>query len=394
MTAGRLRLLGWIVAIGASRLGASQMHESAPLFTRISQETVVPAEVSSHGMFVSVMINGQGPFRMQVDTGCSYSMISPEVAAAVEARGVDSDPDDTQVTNGLGDSLSVPRVLLDSIAVGGVQFEGVVAGVVPLELQSKIDSRGLDGLLGYSLFSDLFFALNFPGQELSLSPDWPKNLQPVRAELPVIERSGVPFVAVELQGQAFELMVDTGANDRLHLPPEAASSLNWKTAPRPGFLLAVAGEVGHEQIGRLTGTMELGGLRQVEPVLEVSGGAPTIGIGLLHAFSLVFHEEEDKLWLCSDTEGPLPSPPERSVGISMFSDPEGWRVAAIIPSSPAEEASIKPGDLVVKIENQPARNWTRDQVQGWIEAHPTIAMRVSSASGERDLNLKVWSLVP
>ncbi len=78
----------------------------------------------------------------------------------------------------------------------------------------------------------------------------------------------------------------------------------------------------------------------------------------------------------------------------MFSDPEGWRVAAIIPSSPAEEASIKPGDLVVKIENQPARNWTRDQVQGWIEAHPTIAMRVSSASGERDLNLKVWSLVP
>jgi predicted aspartyl protease len=386
--------LACLAAVGAGRLGASQLHESAPLFTRIGQAAAVPAEVSSHGMFVSVMINGQGPFRMQVDTGCSYSMISPEVAAAVEARGVDADADETQVTNGLGDALTVPRVLLDSITVGGVQFEGVIAGVVPLELQSKIDSRGLDGLLGYSLFSDLFFALDFPGRELSLSPDFPRNLQPVRAELSVTEHSGVPFVAVELQGKAYEVMVDTGANDRIHLPPEEASSLTWKNGPRPGFLLAVAGEVGREQIGRLTGTLELGPLRQPEPVLEVSGGAPTLGVGLLRGFSLVFHEEEDKLWLCSSDDGPLPSPPERSVGISMFADPGGWRVAAIIPNSPAEEASIKPGDLVVRIEDRPARDWTRDQVQGWIDTHPSLAMRVSSASVERDLDLRVWSLVP
>lgn len=370
------------------------MHESAPLYTRISQPATIPAEVSSNGMFVSVMINGQGPFRMQVDTGCSISVISPEVAAAVEARGIDREDDDAQAINGLGDVVSMPRVLLDSIAIGEVQLEGVVAGVVPLELQSKIDSRAVDGLLGYTVFSDLFFALDFPGEDLVLSSDWPRNLPPVRAELAIVEHAEVPYVAVTLQGRDFEMMVDTGSNGRLHLPPASVASLNWKIGPRPGLLLAVVGDVAREQVGRLSGTLELGQLRQVEPVVAISDGAPTIGTGLLRPLCLVFHEDEDKLWLCSAAEGPVPSPPELSVGLSMFADAGGWRVAGIIPNSPAEEAAISTGDLVTQIEGQPAHNWTREQIQSWIDTHATLALRLSAKSGERDVTLRVWSLVP
>jgi predicted aspartyl protease len=390
----RLYLCVWTAAICATRLGASAMHESAPLYTRISQPATIPAEVSSNGMFVSVMINGQGPFRMQVDTGCSISVISPEVAAAVEARGIDREDDDAQAINGLGDVVSMPRVLLDSIAIGEVQLEGVVAGVVPLELQSKIDSRAVDGLLGYTVFSDLFFALDFPGEDLVLSSDWPRNLPPVRAELAIVEHAEVPYVAVTLQGRDFEMMVDTGSNGRLHLPPASVASLNWKIGPRPGLLLAVVGDVAREQVGRLSGTLELGQLRQVEPVVAISDGAPTIGTGLLRPLCLVFHEDEDKLWLCSAAEGPVPSPPELSVGLSMFADAGGWRVAGIIPNSPAEEAAISTGDLVTQIEGQPAHNWTREQIQSWIDTHATLALRLSAKSGERDVTLRVWSLVP
>jgi predicted aspartyl protease len=382
------------LAIATSRLGASAPHEFAPLFTRISQQTIIPAEVSSHGMFVSVMINGQGPFRMQIDTGCSFSMISPEVAAAVEAHGVDVDDDDVQTVNGLGDVISTPRVILDSISIGGVQFEGVVVGVVPLELQSKIDSRELDGLLGYSLFSDLFFALDFPKQNLVLSNEWPKDIPPVRAELAITEHSEVPYIAVKVQGKEFDVMVDTGSNDRLHLDSQAVASLGWMTEPRPGFLLAVAGEVAREKVGRLSGELELGPVRQREPVVDISDGPPTVGVGLLHSFCLVFHEAEDKLWLCSAGVGFIRSPPERSVGLSMFADSSGWRVVAIIPNSPAEGAAVNAGDLVTEIEGQPARNWTRDQIQDWIETHATLAIKLSSKSGERDVNLPVWLLVP
>jgi predicted aspartyl protease len=227
-----------------------------------------------------------------------------------------------------------------------------------------------------------------------LSDDWPKNMPPVRAELAIVEQAEVPFVAVKLQGREFEVMIDTGANGRLHLPPEEAASLSWEAEPRPGMLLAVAGGTGREQIGRLSGALELGQVRQMKPVVDVSGGAPTIGVGLLRSFSLVFHEAEDKLWLCAYDDGPLPSPPERSVGLSLLADASGWRVAGIIPNSPAEEAAISVGDLVTQIEGRPAHNWTRDQIQNWIDTHGNLALRLSAGSGERDLDLRVWLLVP
>jgi predicted aspartyl protease len=383
-----------LLLLSSAGLCASTLHEGAPLFTRITQTTAIPAEVTGHGMFVSVMINGQGPFRMEIDTGCSYSIISPEVAAAVEAHGVESDSEDVLAVNGLGDSVQMPRVILDTLTIGSVQFEGVVAGVVPLQLQSKIDSRVLDGLLGYTLFTDLFFAMDFPGQQLVLSPDWPKNLPPVRAELPITEQSEVPTVKMLLQGKSFTAMIDTGANERLHLSPEQTASLIWKVEPRSGFLLAVAGEVGREHEGRLAGELDLGGVRQEEPVVGVSDGPTSIGTGLLHSFCLVFHEAEDKLWLCSTQSGLLASPPERSVGISMYAEAGGWRVAAIIPNSPAETAAIAVGDILTQIEGQPARNWTRDQVQAWIDSHASLTVHLSGSSGERDINLPVWSLVP
>jgi predicted aspartyl protease len=392
----RLRHLGLLLGgtvFGAARMGA-EIHESAPLFTRITQTAVIPAEVSGHGLFVSVMINGQGPFRMQVDTGCTYTVISPEVAAAVEARGTESEEDDTETVNGLGDAISVPRVLLDSVTVGGVEFEGVDAGVVPLELQSKVDSHQLDGLLGYTLFSDLFVALDFPSQHLVLSNAWPKDLPPVRAELPVQENSEVPFIPVTLQGKDFEVMIDTGASDRLHLPPEAAATLDWKTEPRLGLLLAVAGEVGQEKEGRASGTLALGAVEQLNPVIGISAGSANLGVGLLHTFCLVFHEAENKFWLLSEEAGTIPSPPDLTVGMSMFAEAGGWRVAGIIPNSPAEQAAIVKGDLLTQIEGRPARAWTRDQIQAWVDTHPTLTVRVSAAAGERDIVLRVWALVP
>jgi predicted aspartyl protease len=391
---GRRCLWVWFATVVVLRLGASELHESGPLFTRISHPVSIPAEVTGHGIFVSVMINGQGPFHMLVDTGCTCTMISPEVAAAVEAHGSDVEEADIQTINSFGDALTLPRVLLDSITLGGVQFEGVVAGVVPLEMESKIDSRELDGLLGYTLFSDLFFALDYPNQELVLSNAWPANLAPVRAELAIREHSEVPYISVKVQGKDFEVMIDTGATDRLHLTPASAASLSWKTAPRPGLLIAAAGEIDREQVGRLSGALELGQLRQLEPVVDISEGTPSIGVGLLHSFCLVFDESEDKLRLCSAESGLVPSPGERTVGLSMIAESTGWRVVAIIPNSPAEKAAIVKGDLVTQIEGKPAHGWTRDQIQNWIETHESLVLRLSGATGERDLNLQVWPLVP
>lgn len=101
MRIGRPLLWVWIAILGVCRVGASDLHETAPLFTRISQPVSIPAEVTGHGIFVSVIINGQGPFRMLVDTGCTCTMISPEVAAATSGEiMVQVHPVSTNMRNG------------------------------------------------------------------------------------------------------------------------------------------------------------------------------------------------------------------------------------------------------------------------------------------------------
>ena len=266
---------------GSDPRSGLEIHEFAPLFTRIAQTAVIPAEVTSHGIFVSVLINGQGPFRMLVDTGCTCSMISPEVAAAVEARGAETGDDEGETTNGFGKAISVPRVLLDSLAVGGVQFEGVIAGVVPLEMQSKIDrprtrwSDRLYPIFGYFFRPRLSAAQSDLEQRVAQRPSGGSNGAANQGAF----RSAIRDVRI--QGYDFDMMVDSGATDRLHLPPDMAAPLKWKVEPRPGMLLAVAGEIARERVGRLTGDARLGLLRENEPVIDISEGPPTVGVGLL-----------------------------------------------------------------------------------------------------------------
>lgn len=330
----KLRFLIGLAGLLVTRcpvLGAGMPSEAAPLFTRIGDPVSIQAEISDHAMFVHIMVNGVGPFRVIVDTGCSITVVSPELAKA--ARAIVQDPAEGSVVagNALGDPTEVQRVMLDSLDLGGAHFEGVPAVVSDsLDQFSAIEGRRVDGLLGFPLFADLFLGLDFPHQRVLLGRGWPADAPVIRASLPVVGHAGVPFVQAQIQGIPIEVMIDTGANQALHLPFELAASL----------------------------------------------------------------QSENKVWLCGADSGPILPTAERTDGLSLYPDPSGWRIAGVIPGSPADEAHLVAGDLVTQVEGRPALGWTRDQMQQRIESHPDIALVVVTQSGERALTLRAWNLVP
>ena len=73
----RLGLAATAVAAGVTAvpLKSEIIKETAPLRTQIDGPVIIPADTRSHLLFVNVMVNGQGPFRMFVDTGCSYTVV-------------------------------------------------------------------------------------------------------------------------------------------------------------------------------------------------------------------------------------------------------------------------------------------------------------------------------
>jgi predicted aspartyl protease len=376
-------------------LSASTYNESAPIFTQLDSPVSVPAQISGHAMFVDVLVNGRGPFHMFVDTGCSVTLVSPELAEAVGAIVPEADEDPAYGRNGFGDLAGIQRVQLESIDLGGAHFAGITAGVAPgFSKITQVIGRRIDGTLGFPLFANLFLALDFPNHRILLSNHWPAGLPPVRAELPVDEQSNVPFVQVRVQGRTVPVLIDTGSNGDMSLPAALGQAMRWEDQPRPGALVAVVGEVGREQIGRLAGNLRLDQVRQPEPTASVSSGPASIGLRLLENFCVVFHESEHRMWLCSANGEPVRAPTEYSVGLSLLPSPAGWRIAGIIPGSPAEEARLNPGALITEIEGRPAQTWTRDQIQDWIDSHTAVALAVSDRTGRRDLSLRVWPLVP
>jgi hypothetical protein len=381
---------GWAVA----PLRAEIAKETAPLFTRIGRAVAVPAELRNHMLFVNVMVNGQGPFRVFVDTGCSFTLFSPELAAAVKALPAPDDEATVTAFNALGDPLEVPRALFESVELGGVRFEGVIAGILPMKGLTQVDSRRVDGALGFSLFSEVFLGLDYPGHRLLLGPGWPENLPPLRAEMAVHERAEVPFVSAGLQDKSFEVEIDSGSNGGLHLPPDLAASFSWKAEPRPGPLLEAINEETRHNLGRLNGRLTLDRLVQPEPVTSVGGADPSIGYDVLGRFCIVFDQRTDKVRFYSREDGPITSPSERSVGLSIKLDPAGWRIAGVIPGSPAEEARLAAGDLITRIQGKPALAWARDEIHDWVETHDAMQLQVVSGGASRDLKLRVWLLVP
>jgi hypothetical protein len=396
MNARRPLLLAWLAIAGTPSLDAAVLSEFAPLATRIGGPVSVPAEIGNNAMFVAVMVNGRGPFRMFVDTGCALTVVSGRVAAAAGAVAPIPSGVAIDARNGLGDPVDVRPVVLGSLAIGGARFEGVEAGVsASFDRISRIEGRKVDGALGYNLFADLYLTLDFPRRRMMLSTRWPGAVPPVLAERAVVQQSGVPFVRLRIQGKPVEVMIDTGSNEDLQLPSELSRAMQWKQKPRPGALVAVFDETNRETIGRLDGSLNWGSVRQAEPTTAVStNGLPTIGLGFLRHFCVVFHEADDRVWLCSADNEPVPSRSERSIGLSLISEPAGWRVAGVIPGSPAEKASVKVGEIVTRIEGEPARAWTPDRLRDWIASHGSVALVVADGYGERRLDLPVWSLVP
>ena len=285
-------------------------------------------------------------------------------------------------------------VLLDHLELGGASFEGVSAGIVSLEFQSRIAGTRIDGILGYTVFSDLFFALDFPGRRIVLSRNFPSGLPPIRSELAIHEENDVPYVNLKLQQRDLRVMIDTGANDNLDLDRATAAKLEWKVTPRAAGLVAALGSTGRDFVGRITGTAELGSITQPEPVTSVSSGSSRIGTAFLDTLCVVFNRAQNKLWLCTNSAGPLPSPAKRSVGFSLLADAAGWRVVDTIPGTPAANAGIRPGDVLTAIEEKSAIDWTRDAIEQWLDQHATLTVDVQSADGERTLDLPIESLVP
>ena len=107
-------------------------------------EFATPTTYDRIGRIVApVMINGQGPFKLMVDTGANRSLITTIVA---ERLGLDHASAPQVTMNGVTGAALVPAVSIDRMQAGELILEKMQVPVVPPHLVGNVD--GILGLAG------------------------------------------------------------------------------------------------------------------------------------------------------------------------------------------------------------------------------------------------------
>jgi PDZ domain len=335
----RIAVAAVVVVLAPERITA-QAKVTATATARIEAEysggvATVPL-VAGNRPAVDVMINGQGPFRMLVETGSGDSRLLPAAYAKIRT--------DTSASSS------------DSIRFG----ESVVRNL-RIESIPQLPVPAVDGLIGLDAFANVTMTVDFPGRRLILSPDTlaaANDRDILRAERSVLFWA----VSIALPTGSVLAILDTQNGGSLSAPPALALMQTFTTPP------AVIGRARGPTIGdvqiqraRLSGSARIGDAVLEQPLLDLLPLPPMLpqdgyilGLQILNEFSVSLDQRTERMRFARKNRRVAPPPRVYALGISATPQPDGTRrVGMVIPESAAQDAAIAFGDIIIAVNDTP-----------------------------------------
>jgi predicted aspartyl protease len=199
-------LMAWlpchVAASPTALIPEAELADQEPLFAS-------PTRLDRIGRIVApVLINGQGPFRLVVDTGASHTTISPALAARL---GLLALPDSTVMLNGVTGAEMVPAVTLDRVQAGDLIVEGARAPVITTDIMA-----GADGILGVAGLKRERITVDFREDRITISRSKGNRGTSDMLRIPAIRLSGgLLMVVARVGGVRVQAIIDTGAERSL-----------------------------------------------------------------------------------------------------------------------------------------------------------------------------------
>ncbi len=235
-----------------------------------SEVYFAPLEIIHDKPYVSLMVNGRGPFRFLIDTGTGgQALITPELAEElllpVVGRAHLTDP------SGLGEQRSeIARI--ESLNLAGAEFSEVDAVV-----HNLYGDANCDGVLGFTLFEDYLLTLDFPGRRMILTTGAIKE-DAGGSVLPFRMPEGVPIVALTIGGQQFEAQIDSGGTG-MSVPAKDLRELKFEETPVEFASAESVSTKFQIKAARLQSDVKLGRYTFTQPFIEINSAFPLVNIG-------------------------------------------------------------------------------------------------------------------
>lgn len=367
---------------------------SRPRRTKLGSPLVVlPVENLGNYLVVTAKWDRHGPYRFLVDTGSSVTHVSPEIAERYRVKNAPpTGIPPVRVQSASGEVTVLPSATIERIELGDARFEDVPVLIYDCAALSAHLGIKIDGILGFPLFREAKLTLDYPNSRLILAPAKSNALSP-GDPIPYTSTHGAPLISIGVGKTHLAALVDSGSDAALNLNP-AGLNLTYSAPPRPAVLVGTLTGDHLQESARINEPLTLGQYTLNSPIVYLNDNLNSIGGEVLKNFSVTFDQEKKTVSFQREARGPITMPAKRSTGLSFSKTPAYWRVAGVVPDSPATWADVKAGDLISRINGEPVAAWDYQRYAALIASADKITYTFLRGTAEEDRTLSVFLLVP
>jgi Aspartyl protease/PDZ domain len=324
--------------------------------------TSVPIQLIDNHVYLAVMLNGKGPYQFAFDTGGSNVVDSDvakqlglETSGSAQGSGVGSQTE----------GLSFAKVA--TLGIGNATLTNQYFAVLPIRRGFSIASGvPLDGIIGFEVLSRFVTTFDYAGSRVTLRLPGAATTQASGADIiPFVFNNTVPQVACQLDGIPGDCWVDTGSRASLSvLTPFSAAhpDLIPSNATAPGINGFGVGGAAIGRLGRLRslqiGTFVLPDLIadfsvQSKGAFAMPFAAANVGGGVWRRFTVTFDYPQQVMTLAQNGFFAQPDTYDRS-GVFLIAPGGQPTIADVRPGTPADEAGLVRGDMLIAINGKAA----------------------------------------
>lgn len=352
----------------------------------------IPIEINNNLVVIPVIINGQLPLKFILDTGVRTAILTEKVFSDI----LNLTYTRKYVVGGPGGQKFVQAYVTNNVSLDlppGVHGEGHALLVLEedyLELRNYLGAD-VQGILGYELFSRFIVTIDYDKKELILTR--PEKFRPRKKHqrLKISVEDTKPYVETTVTMKdtttvKVKLMIDSGASHGLILEPDSNDTLSVPVNHVNSIIGRGLGGVITGKIARVA-SVDLGkydvknvianfpdpnsymDTLKTSRIVKRNGA---IGGEILSRFKVTFDFPREYLYLKKNPSFKKKFYYNMS-GLTLKakgSRLQHFEITDVRGKSPAEEAGIKPGDLVLTINGLLTSDMDLNQLNAFFNAKP------------------------
>lgn len=358
----------------------------------------VKAEIVGNLIYVEGKINGKSA-RLVVDSGAGMNVLNPDAAVKF---GVE--PGQKVNANGAGSStVQASLSTIKTMEVGSAKVEN--EGVVILQLPQELEC---DGLVGFNFLHHFATTIDYQKGTINFQESSAFKPEAGATILPMQITGNIPEIKASVEGFEGWMHVDTGANGSLSLFAPFLDKNNLRERfPKRISTITGAG-VGGASMGELArvSTVKIGDItlpplvvdlsKQTKGAFAADGPIGNIGHDILHRFVFTLDYPGQRFVLKKSPQFNDVSSENRS-GIMLRFDGKAQRIIWVLASTPAAEAGVKVGDVIVAVDGQPVDKMRALAVREVFRRPAGTVVKLTIKRGEEaqfEIKLTLRDIVP